>query len=558
MKRHLRIEKLTLKELFAYVKRHELAIPEFQRGYVWKEKQVRDLFDSLVRGYPIGSFIVWRTNEKIGQRHLFNVEARDKVKGEKYFLLDGQQRLLTLFYLCHPEYFKKLKPKFEEIYEGTESKLIEFEHFSIKEKSKQWSLSYALDTDCGFQKEKFFKKMEGYKFPVVEAFFDDYTSAVKIFERLNQAGTKISTEAIFLSETWNKETQLGKILRDWRTTHDGSLATKFDSIIFIHALAAIIQLEGIGSGKDDYDPKDVGISVTYLKQIAQHIRKDGGGEYQKVFRKTLDAVGMAAEFLEKELKIRSVGDLPSQTIFTILSIYFYYADWPTKSRRRELKKWFWRSSFGKRYVGSSYTEHVASDPYRMKMLAKYGEGLRVPTVELDRWELQETNLHTGRATLRNALKLMLWNRPALWVDGKPVEHKVLGKHKTKKEDDHFYPYDLLAKNKIGQEINSMLNICFLPKTENASKGKKLPSVWIDKLIKELELDDRDIRKFFKSQLLPFKSLSDLENKDWKYLSGDEANIDGVQKRAFERYFKKFLRKRFELIEKEFNRLQWGQ
>ena len=76
----------------------KLLVPEMQRRYVWCSTQVRDLFDSLYRGYPVGSILVWdRPDGDVEGRVLDVGESAGKVKsGETQLLLDGQQRLTSL------------------------------------------------------------------------------------------------------------------------------------------------------------------------------------------------------------------------------------------------------------------------------------------------------------------------------------------------------------------------------------------------------------------------------------------------------------------------------
>ena len=76
----------------------KLLVPEMQRRYVWRSTQVRDLFDSLYRGYPVGSILVWdRPDGDVEGRVLDVGESAGKVKsGETQLLLDGQQRLTSL------------------------------------------------------------------------------------------------------------------------------------------------------------------------------------------------------------------------------------------------------------------------------------------------------------------------------------------------------------------------------------------------------------------------------------------------------------------------------
>ena len=51
-----------IETLLSWVKSGEIAIPEIQRPFVWKGSKVRDLMDSLYKGYPIGYIISWRNH----------------------------------------------------------------------------------------------------------------------------------------------------------------------------------------------------------------------------------------------------------------------------------------------------------------------------------------------------------------------------------------------------------------------------------------------------------------------------------------------------------------
>lgn len=74
--------------LLSWVKAGEIAIPETQRPFVWEPARVRDLLDSLYRGYPIGYLITWRTP---------NLRLKDgTLSTGKRILIDGQQRITAL------------------------------------------------------------------------------------------------------------------------------------------------------------------------------------------------------------------------------------------------------------------------------------------------------------------------------------------------------------------------------------------------------------------------------------------------------------------------------
>ena len=553
MKAPISIEKLSLEGLLHFIEKNSLSIPEFQRGYVWREKQVKSLFDSLVNRYPVGSFIIWKTNQRIGARGLFVKETKNSK--QKYFVLDGQQRLLSIFYLCKQSSFLKVKSLFEEVYEHKEKYLLEFEHFFIDKKRKP-ELAYLKDKNQDFDL-KYFKKQLGsnYLFPLIIIDINDYAKAIEVFERINQAGTAISTESIFLSEAWNKKTSLGKVLRKWRNQNKNTICSKLDTIIFIHTLAMILQLEKIGFEKNK--DNNIDISVKRLKKIAVNVRNANTKVYEKEFSKTLKAINNSTSFLSKEFNIKRISDLPSQTIVSMLAVFFYYCeDDPTKNQRKELKKWFWRASLGSRYVGAGYTENIKKDAPRMKELAKNKKALNIERQEFSFDDLLNTDMHTGRSAVKNSIKLMLWKNEPVWINGEKINQSEVESTKKKKEDDHFYPYNIYQSNKEKIEenkINSILNLCYLPKTENASKQKDLPSKWLSLRRKELKSKKSDEKLFFTNNLLPFRSIKDLRLEE----TGLENKNGKIKPRNFNRHFERFLKQRAKLFTKELNRVQKG-
>jgi hypothetical protein len=85
----------SVEELVGMIERGELRLPEMQRRYVWRASGVRDLFDSLYRGYPSGTILVWETDEDVPLQEMA-VTQRSNPYQTTRLLLDGQQRLTSL------------------------------------------------------------------------------------------------------------------------------------------------------------------------------------------------------------------------------------------------------------------------------------------------------------------------------------------------------------------------------------------------------------------------------------------------------------------------------
>jgi len=85
----------TVQELVSMIERGELRLPEMQRHYVWRATRVRDLMDSLYRGYPSGAILLWETDEPVPLRS-FAIDQQVSPYQTTKLLLDGQQRLTSL------------------------------------------------------------------------------------------------------------------------------------------------------------------------------------------------------------------------------------------------------------------------------------------------------------------------------------------------------------------------------------------------------------------------------------------------------------------------------
>src|SRR5262245_20466062 len=85
----------SVEELVSMIERGELRLPEMQRRYVWRSTRVRDLLDSLYRGYPSGAILLWETDEEVPLQEMAVTQQANPYQSTR-LLLDGQQRLTSL------------------------------------------------------------------------------------------------------------------------------------------------------------------------------------------------------------------------------------------------------------------------------------------------------------------------------------------------------------------------------------------------------------------------------------------------------------------------------
>lgn len=86
----------TLRDLIQEVENGKLGLPELQRGYVWQKKKVRDLLDSMMKGYPIGYLMIWDSVDDPSKSKQIGTDGKP-FAAPKSLVIDGQQRLTSLY-----------------------------------------------------------------------------------------------------------------------------------------------------------------------------------------------------------------------------------------------------------------------------------------------------------------------------------------------------------------------------------------------------------------------------------------------------------------------------
>jgi len=101
---------VSVSDLVSMMASGELRLPAMQRRYVWQATRVRDLIDSLYRGYPSGNILVWETQQDVPTRDAAIAQSSSPFKTTK-LLLDGQQRLTSLSAVMRGEPVKVRRSK---------------------------------------------------------------------------------------------------------------------------------------------------------------------------------------------------------------------------------------------------------------------------------------------------------------------------------------------------------------------------------------------------------------------------------------------------------------
>lgn len=98
---------MKINQILDKIDEHQLFVPAFQREYVWKREDAKDLVSSLIKDYPTGTMLTWDTNTPPELKGDYQYDSR---QGAVKIILDGQQRITTLYLLIRneiPYYYKE-------------------------------------------------------------------------------------------------------------------------------------------------------------------------------------------------------------------------------------------------------------------------------------------------------------------------------------------------------------------------------------------------------------------------------------------------------------------
>jgi len=208
-------------ELVLDIKRGYLKIPQFQRDFVWEIEQTAQLLDSIIKSYPIGTFIFWKTRERlravknIGSADLPPVPEGDAVQ----YILDGQQRIASLYAslegLQVPRENKILD--FKKIYidldkdVDTDDQIVVSEipvdgnWITVHDLLSHKGISYFVDNfdrNCIEKIEIYRHRFQTYDFSTILVPEVSVDVAAEIFTRINTSGTPLSLFQIMVAKTY--------------------------------------------------------------------------------------------------------------------------------------------------------------------------------------------------------------------------------------------------------------------------------------------------------------------------------------------------------------------
>ncbi len=458
-----------------------LALPVFQRGYVWKRRQVKDLMNSLYSGYPIGSLLTWTTRAE-----QVEVRGSDRVRtsGAIELLLDGQQRVTSLYGLVRgkpPAFFDGDAKAFTDLYFNLESE--EFDFFAparmrnnplwvsvthLFESGIDWLNQLTTNPDHSenlalyLQRGSKVQQIQDKDLHIDPITGEDKTTdiVVDIFNRVNSGGTKLSTGDLAMARIgahWPEvRTEMQRRLAKWESSGFGPNGANLDWLL--RCMNAVVNEN---SEFERLVPEDHGI---------EPIRDS--------LQQTERAVDNLLEAMRSHLYMDVDRVYNSKASFPVMVKYLVdnggrLSDQTDVAR---LLHWYISVAIWGRFSGPVETV-INQDLAALKTTEPIDNLLRnLRQSQGDREVTHENfDLNYTRARFYPLLYIMSRIQDARdWCSGNRLRNHSLGDH-TNLELHHIFPKAYLRRNGISsKDANNLGNIAFLTKECNLRISSTAP------------------------------------------------------------------------------------
>ena len=534
---------LTVNELVKKVDNGEIQLPEMQRQFVWKKTQVRDLFDSLYKGYPTGNILTWHTQHIETARPI--VDDQDLKEPDKVeLLLDGQQRLTSLhsimygktvnvrgikktidilFNLNHPPISLEIAKNIDPLIRELSSKPILDESTFISVAS---SLKEILKDDLSeATKDDFLNKLNELAFIVASkklANLPNWVSVTELFQSTKKdveiyrdLGVNDFDDPKY--NLYNDRLHRVRGIRDVRFhvyTIESFYTYEEATEIFVRvntlgaklrgtdlALAQITSkwdgsFELIQKQKKDFASKgfdlDLGFYVRNLVASAtdQSRFKSIGTIKREILQKSLPlsrtSLEYAINFLRSNIKIDNPFFLSSPFILITLANYFRHNMRKNLSPSdiRLLRFWVLTTSIKARYSKGSAESYLDQDLAILKepnCIEKLVSNLESQVIRFD-IESSELLNRNSRSPYFKTMYLSFKESGAEdWKEPFSISRNLIGPQ-FKLEFHHIFPQKLLkSKGYSSQKINDICNLAFITGKSNRWIGAREPIEYLSEV-----------------------------------------------------------------------------
>jgi hypothetical protein len=504
------MDDLTIRQILNLAKEGRLRVPNFQRGFIWDANRVAFLMDSIYKLYPIGSLLIWRTKESLKYERKLGPFTLPRLDADIPFdyILDGQQRITSIFGVFQTDiepiadaddswtniYFDLLSDK-----NAQDSQMVAIlpgdpaydpaRHFPLRTLFDTVAYRRAtrdLDDALAEKVDRVQTVFKEARIPVQMITTENRTTVAIVFERVNQRGVPLDTLQLLTAWTWSE---------------DFNLQRKFEDLSD--------ELEPFGFqdiGEDNNLLLRCCAAVLARNASTETLINMNGTEVREQFDKVVNGLKGAIDFLQKNVQVQSLDNLPYPAMLIPLSVFFavpgnqqvQYTD----GQRSTILRWFWRVCFSKRY-NSQPIKTIQGDigemiRLRENRLSSLGEfAFNISPDDFKREMFRMNNVST-----KTSILMLAQLNPRSFISGSPVSLSAVLKDYNRNEFHHLFPKAFLrTQDPLAYGPDCLANLCFMSRADNNALGGVAPSQYRAEM-------PADITSILRSNLCPASLFSD--------------------------------------------------
>lgn len=468
---HLRYD--TLK---SNIENGNILVPQFQRNFVWNKADAAKLLDSIIKGYPIGSFILWETKSRLRSvKKIGNINLPIAKEGETIsYVLDGQQRVTSIYAsICGVQVEKD---DFSQLYVdliATEDQPLiimdvsgrdELEYITFKELI-QGSLvdicnKFGSKPELIEKISKYQNNFKTYEFPTIEITEADLDIATDIFTRINITGKSLNIFEIMCAKTYDENQGFDLFERR------GEQKTRWEEVEYSTIPHSTV-LQAISICINGFCSK-------------KHILNISKQEFIDIWPKIDNSFDRAIDYLKSALGVKASKLIPYDGLIVPYVYYFYkHPNAPTEIENRYLKDYFWRCALGSRFSDGMESKIAQDCSHVIDVILQgnkpeYEQGVEVTHSFIER----NGTFSTGSAMIKGLLCLLVSYGPRSFKNNNllVIDNDWLSQSNSKNYH-HFFPraymkkeQPLIAENMVNHIANITIVDSYLNKGEIKDKS----------------------------------------------------------------------------------------
>ncbi|GAB1792600.1 GmrSD restriction endonuclease domain-containing protein [Priestia megaterium] len=489
---------MTFSTLINDIDKGIIKIPQFQRDFVWSIEESAKLIDSIIKGYPIGTFILWESQERLRSvRNIGGAALPDTPVGSMVqYVLDGQQRMTSLYASLKGLRVQREKgvDDFSEIYvdlvANDEDSIIvtNIEGRNDKEVISLHNLLHGgIPVLMEYPKtlypklDEYKNRLQTYRFSIILLRGASIDVATEVFTRLNVGGKSLTVFEIMVAKTYDDNQKF-------------DLSQKYEQLI--------TRLEQVGYETIPDITVLQTISVILVRECTRkNILKLDKQSFIDIWDDVVDAIERSVEYFRNYYRIPVSKILPYNALIVPFSYFFYnHPDKPVNDIKNYLDDFFWRVSLSERYSSSTETK-LAQDIKKIDLIL----GNELPRYDFQVDTSKDFIINNGgfsanRSFIKAILCLMAYQEPKSFNDNSIVRmNNDWLKQANSRNYHHFFPRAYLKKQDEDEfYINHIVNITIV---DDFLNKRRIRAQSPSKYMTTFKQENKDLMKTMKTHLI---------------------------------------------------------